>query len=80
MQVNIGFVGAIIWTIRNPSVGIVEPDHLDDQLLMEIARPYLGRLGGTFTDWTPLAYREELYPEVLDRSDPWQFLNFRIVG
>jgi homospermidine synthase len=80
MQVNIGFVGAIIWTIRNPSVGIVEPDHLDDQLLMEIARPYLGRLGGTFTDWTPLAYREELYPEVLDRSDPWQFLNFRIVS
>ena len=80
MQVNIGFVGAIIWTIRNPAVGIVEPDQLDDQLLMEIARPYLGSLGGTFTDWTPLAYRGDLYPEAIDRSDPWQFTNFRIVG
>jgi homospermidine synthase len=79
MQVNIGFVGAIIWTILNPGRGVVEPEHLDDQLLMEIARPYLGRLGGTFTDWTPLAHRGELYPEVVDRSDPWQFLNFRIV-
>ena len=36
-------------------------------------------IGGTFTDWTPLAHRGGLYPEVVDRSDPWQFLNFRIV-
>jgi len=80
MQVNIGFVGAIIWAIRNPHAGIVEPDEIDDQLVMQIARPYLGRLEGTFTDWTPLAHRGELYPEDVDASDPWQFKNFRIVS
>jgi homospermidine synthase len=77
-QVNIGFVGAIIWVIRNPHSGIMEPDQIDDQLLMEIARPYLGKLGGTFTGWTPLDHRGALYPEDVDHSDPWQFKNFRI--
>ncbi|MBC7780274.1 MAG: homospermidine synthase [Proteobacteria bacterium] len=77
-QVNIGFVGAIIWAIRNPTAGIVEPEQVDDRLLMEIATPYLGRLGGNFTDWTPLVHRGELFPEDIDRDDPWQFKNFRI--
>ncbi len=79
-QVNIGFVGAIIWAIRNPARGVVEPDDLDEQLLMEVATPYLGELGGTFTDWTPLDHRGVLYTEDVDRSDPWQFKNFRIDG
>jgi len=78
MQVNIGFVGAIIWAIRHPNAGIVEPEQVDDRLLMEIARPYLGKLEGTFTQWTPLEHRATLYPEDIDRADPWQFKNFRI--
>jgi homospermidine synthase len=30
---------------------------------------------GTYTDWTPLAGRPGLFPEEIDRSDPWQFSN-----
>ena len=79
-QVNIGFVAAILWAIRNPTRGVVEPDEMDDPLIMEIARPYLGHLGGVATDWTPVAGRGQLYPEILDLDDPWQFGNFRVTG
>jgi homospermidine synthase len=34
---------------------------------------------GAYSEWTPLAGRESLFPEALDRSDPWQFKNFRVV-
>jgi hypothetical protein len=31
---------------------------------------------GVYTDWTPLSGRDNpLYPEDLDREDPWQFSN-----
>jgi homospermidine synthase len=30
---------------------------------------------GHYTDWTPLEDRSELFPEALDRGDPWQFSN-----
>ena len=53
---------------------------MDDRLIMEIARPYLGHLGGVSTDWTPVAGRARLYPETLDLDDPWQFSNFRVTG
>jgi len=41
-------------------------------------RPYLGDVVGVHTDWTPLRDREPLFDEPLDRSDPWQFINFRV--
>jgi homospermidine synthase len=79
-QVNIGFVAAILWAMRNPQRSVVEPDEMDDRLVMEIARPYLGQLGGVSTDWTPVAGRGRLYPETVDLDDPWQFGNFRVTG
>jgi homospermidine synthase len=45
---------------------------------MEICRPYLGEMAGVYSDWTPLFERETLFPEELDRTDPWQFKNFRV--
>ena len=42
-------------------------------------RPYLGELVGVHGDWTPLVGRETLFPEDLDRADPWQFKNVRVV-
>jgi len=33
--------------------------------------PYLGPVVGQYTDWTPLTDRERLFPEDLDKSDPW---------
>jgi homospermidine synthase len=34
---------------------------------------------GKYTDWTPLQDRGQLFPEELDRDDPWQFKNVRVV-
>ena len=79
LQVNAPFVAAIIWALKHPQAGIREPDELDYQEILEISAPYLGKLVGAYTDWTPLADRNSLYPEDIDPSDPWQFRNFRVV-
>jgi homospermidine synthase len=34
---------------------------------------------GEYTSWTPLDQRGELFAEDLDRTDPWQFKNIRVV-
>ena len=45
---------------------------------MALALPYLGPVVGVYTDWTPLSDRERLFPEDLDKTDPWQFKNVRV--
>ncbi|MDD5333592.1 MAG: hypothetical protein PHS32_07590 [Rhodoferax sp.] len=46
--------------------------------ILELCRHYLGNLVGVYTDWTPLTGRGRLFAEDLDRSQPWQFKNFRV--
>jgi homospermidine synthase len=79
LQVNAPYVAAMVWALRNPRAGIVEPDELDYQLLLDLSSPYLGELVGVYTDWTPLAGRDSLYPDDVDAGDPWQFRNFRVM-
>jgi len=69
----------MIWAIENPDRGIVEPDEMDFERTLEICSPYLGKIVGKYTDWTPLERRGELFPEDLDHDDPWQFKNVRVV-
>ena len=78
LQVNAPYMAAIVWALKHPRSGIVEPDELDYQALLELSAPYLGKLVGVYTDWTPLAGRGSLYPDDIDASDPWQFRNFRV--
>src|SRR5258706_496175 len=54
LQVNIGYVSAVIWAIKNPDAGIVEPDELPYKTMLEICKPYLVRVVGVYTDLTPL--------------------------
>ena len=72
-------LSAIIWALENPNRGIVEADEMDFARNLEICRPYLGPVVGVYSDWTPLVDREQLFPEDIDRKDPWQFKNFRVV-
>jgi homospermidine synthase len=51
---------------------------MDSERILDIARPYLGEIVGTYGNWTPLSDRERLFPEDLDRDDPWQFKNVRV--
>jgi homospermidine synthase len=77
VQVAAGALAAVVWAIRNPRRGIVEPDELDYEDCLATATPYLGRLVGEFTAWTPLQGRGELFDEELDVDHPWQFRNVR---
>jgi homospermidine synthase len=79
LQVTAAVLAGVIWAIENPNRGIVEPDEIDFARILEICRPYLGDVVGVWGDWTPLADRELLFPEDLDRDDPWQFKNIRVV-
>ena len=78
LQVVAGILGGMVWTLQNPNEGIVEPDEMDHELVLDVARPWLGEVVGVWGDWTPLAGRSDLYREETDASDPWQFLNFRV--
>jgi homospermidine synthase len=75
LQVTSAVLAGIVWMLENPERGIVEADEMDFRRCLQIQRPYLGPVVGHYTDWTPLADRGRLFPEELDRSDPWQFTN-----
>ncbi|MGQ3296591.1 homospermidine synthase [Reyranella sp.] len=79
IQVVAPVLSGIIWALENPNEGVVEADEMDFQRNLEICMPYLGPVVGKYSDWTPLQGRGDLFPEDLDKSDPWQFKNFRVV-
>ena len=79
LQVTAAVLGGMVWAIERPREGIVEPEEMDFERVIEVARPYLGDIVGVYGDWTPLDDRERLFPEDLDRNDPWQFKNIRVV-
>jgi homospermidine synthase len=79
LQVCVAVLSGVIWAMENPRRGIVEPDEMDYRRNLEICMPYLGPVVGEFTDWNPLTGRESLFTEDLDREDPWQFKNVRVV-
>jgi homospermidine synthase len=79
LQVTAAVLAGTIWALEHPRAGIVEPEEMDFTRVIDIARPYLGEIVGVYGDWTPLQDRERLFPEDLDRDDPWQFKNIRVL-
>ncbi|MCI4661761.1 MAG: homospermidine synthase [Neomegalonema sp.] len=78
LQVTSAVLAGMVWALENPKAGIVEADEMDYRRCLEIQRPYLGPVKGYYTDWTPLEQRMALFPEDLDRDDPWQFRNILV--
>ncbi|MFA6519546.1 MAG: saccharopine dehydrogenase C-terminal domain-containing protein [Candidatus Paceibacterota bacterium] len=78
LQVTASIIGAMVWAIANPTAGIVDADEIDHELLMKVAGPYLGKVFGEYTNWTPIEGHGMLFPEFVDTEDPWQFSNFRV--
>jgi homospermidine synthase len=75
LQVTSAVMAGMVWALENPIAGIVEADEMDFRRCLELQKPYLGPIIGQYTDWTPLANRPGLFPEDIDRRDPWQFKN-----
>jgi homospermidine synthase len=78
MQVTSSVLAGIVWAIENPNEGVVEADEMDHKRCLEVQRPYLGKVGGTYTKWTPLDSRLNLFDAKFDRKDPWQFSNILV--
>src|ERR1700674_5728764 len=79
LQVCAAVLAGVVWAMENPNLGVVEPDEMDFRRNLEICMPYLGPMTGEYTDWTPLHERERLFPEDIDKNDPWQFKNVRVI-
>lgn len=77
LQVTAGVLGGMVWAMENPRAGVVEADEMDFKRVMEVMRPYLGKMTGAYTDWTPLKERATFFASDIDKSDPWQFKNIR---
>ena len=75
LQVTSAVLAGMVWALENPSEGIVEADEMDFRRCLEVQMPYLGPVIGAYTDWTPITDRPGLFPEDIDRRDPWQFKN-----
>ena len=79
LQVTAAVLAGVIYAMENPRLGVVEPDDLDYARILAICTPYLGAVVGSYSDWTPVEDRGQLFPESFDADDPWQFPNFRVV-
>ena len=78
LQVTSAVLAGMVWALENPMAGIVETDDMDFDRCLQVQKPYLGPLAGVYTDWTPLTGRQSLFPEDIDRDDPWQFRNILV--
>jgi homospermidine synthase len=80
MQVAISVVAATMWLIENPARGVVLPDDLPHEYVLDVARPYLGKFISVRSDWTPLTNYSNAFHgynrPAVDPADPWQFKNF----
>src|SRR5579859_2736838 len=79
LQVTSAVLAGVVWAMENPNMGIIEPDEMEFRRCIEVCTPYLGPVVGQYTDWTPLHDRERLFPEDIDKTDPWQFKNVRVI-
>jgi homospermidine synthase len=79
LQVTAAVLGGVIWAMENPCAGVREADEIDFGRVLDIALPYLGRMEGAYSSWTPLQDRGVLFVETVEEGDPWQFVNFQVV-
>ena len=70
LQVTSAVLAGMVWALENPDAGIVETEEMDHARCLEIQRPYLGRIEGHYTDWTPIATRWMQFAEEIDESRP----------
>lgn len=80
MQVAIGIVSAIMWMLENPEESVCLADDLPYDYILNIAKPYLGKLVSEPSDWTPFKNYRIFFKEnpkaYLDKKNAWCFNNF----
>lgn len=82
LQVALGVIGAVLWMIENPKMGLNLPDDLPYDFILDIAKPYLGKFISTSSDWTPVKNRVTYFkenPASIPSPDIWLFENFQFI-
>lgn len=77
LQVAAGVLGGLVWALKNPQAGVVEPEQMDSEWILRIARPWLGEVFGEYAAWTPADNQHRLFARPW-QSSPWQFSNLRV--
>ena len=78
LQVAASVMAATVWAMRNPRRGMLEPEELPHQEIMDVVGPYIAPVVSAFTDWTPLQDRCALFEDDVDEKDPGQFKNILV--
>jgi homospermidine synthase len=82
LQVAAAVLAGLVWMIRNPEKGILVPDELPYQDILDVASPYLGPCPSVPTGWTPLESRSRLFGRwgtpLISDADLWQYTSFAV--
>jgi homospermidine synthase len=82
LQVAAGILGAVLYTLEEPSKGVLLPDELPHEFVLEAAKPYLGPIFSEAVDWTPLKNRVDVFGSFGGGrpadEDVWQFNTFLV--
>src|SRR5262249_39166907 len=75
LQVTSAVLAGVGGGLGKPKTCIVGAEQMDFPRGLQIQIAHLWPVVGTHTDWTPLTGRPGLFPEDIDKRDPWQFRN-----
>jgi homospermidine synthase len=82
LQVAASVLGALAYLIANPRKGILVPDDIPFQPILDVAGPYLGPCPSVRSAWTPLESRSRLFAKwgtpAIEDADLWQFASFAV--
>jgi homospermidine synthase len=80
LQVAAAALAGLVYMIGHPRKGILVPDELPHQEILDVAGPYLGKCPSVQSNWTPLESRSRLFSKwgapAVDETDLWQFASF----
>ena len=82
LHVAASVLAAVLYAMKNPKLGYVEPDEIPHEEILGIANQYLGPIETVQSNWTPLTDRSPLFKSWelrdFDHDDMWQFRNFLV--
>jgi homospermidine synthase len=80
IQVACGVVAGLMYAIENPNLGVIDPEDIPHDYVLNISKPYLGTFISKEFDWTPQKFATNYFPERKDleqnKKDLWCFQNF----
>lgn len=76
VQVAGSMIAAIVWMIKNPNRGYLEPDDLPFDEILSISDPYWEPLVSVMGDWSPLKNMSKLFPRKYNTENEFILENY----